>query len=464
MLAVLLTGQAMASMDGSIVSVATQTIRDDLAAGGAAIQLIVAGYLLATGVLLVTCARLGDILGHRRVFLGGLAWFTVASCACGLAPTAEALVAARVLQGVGAAMLMPQVFSLIQLHWDDDTRPRAIGLYSMVLALGVALGQVLGGLIVTADLFGLNWRVAFLINVPVGVTLLALGPRLLGSGGRAKSQRMDPLGVVGLTAAMMALIVPLIFGPDLGWPVWTWASLSCGGAALVWFAKHEARVPQPLLDLTAMRPAGIKPGLSTCWIVMGCYTAFVLTLTLHLQGSLEFSPLEAGIAFVPYACGFAALSLTWTYYPRSVQRVLPPTGPLAMAAGVAVLVIVTQDGWPRLGSSPLLVLAGAGHAAAYGPTISRVSALVESRHASSVSALNSTGPLLASVAAVAGLGSLFFTARDSVDGLLWVSTAIVILLLVATACAIAVAKTSPQRNARATPVGPRGDVRKSADP
>ncbi|MFD0470016.1 MFS transporter [Nonomuraea thailandensis] len=145
MLAVLLTGQVMASMDGSIVSVAAQTIREDLRADGAAIQLIVSGYLLTTGVLLVTCARIGDVIGHRRAFLLGLGWFTAASLLCGLAPTATVLVLARVAQAVGAALLTPQIFALVLQHFDGAARRRAIGVYSMVLALGVALGQVIGG-------------------------------------------------------------------------------------------------------------------------------------------------------------------------------------------------------------------------------------------------------------------------------------------------------------------------------
>ncbi|NUR89619.1 MAG: MFS transporter [Nonomuraea sp.] len=442
MLGVLLTGQVMASMDGSIVSVAAETIRDDLHAGGTAIQLIVSGYLLTVGVLLVTCARLGDVIGQRRAFLVGLGWFTGASLLCGLAPGVNVLVLARIAQAMGAALLTPQIFSLIQTHWDGTARRRAIGLYSMVLALGVALGQVVGGLVVSADLFGLSWRPVFLINIPIGVLALVAGPRLLPYSPGDDRVRLDPGGVAGLTAAMTAITVPLIFGRELGWPVWTWVSLAGGVALTVGFVRYETRARHPLLDLASVRPAGVKPGLAACWTVMGCYTVFLLTLTLHLQTALGFSPLEAGLAFVPYALGFGTLSLTWTRYPAALRRGLPIAGPIAFAAGAALLVLLCRDQWRPALSVPLLLLAGAGHAAGYSPLIARITSLVEPRMASAISALNATGPVLAGVTAVAGLGSVYFAAPASADGLVRVVVAVALLLAAGTACAVRVTLTS----------------------
>ncbi|WP_055585232.1 MFS transporter [Peterkaempfera griseoplana] len=439
-LAVLLTGQVMASMDGSIVSVAAQTIRADLHAGGAAVQLVVSGYLLTTGVLLVTCARLGDLLGHRRVFLAGLAWFTVASLLCGLAPGAAALVVTRVAQAVGAALLTPQVFALIQLRWDGAARRRAIGWYSVVLALGVALGQVVGGTVAGADLLGLSWRPVFLVNVPIGAAVLAVAPRVLPRGrpvgGRGP---LDLAGVAVLTAAMVALVVPLVLGPDRGWPAWAWPSLGCGAVLLALFVRHETRTPHPLLDPAVLRPAGVKPGLAACWIVMGCYAALLLTLTLHLQSALGLSPLAAGLAFVPYTLGFGLVGLSWHRCPRRLRSALPVAGPLAFAAGTTLLVVLHRDQWHPMGTLPLLMLAGAGHAAGYSPLIAQISSLVEPRYASAVSALNSTGPVLAEVTAVAGLGSVYFAAPSSAEGLLRVAVALAVLLLVAAACAARVA-------------------------
>ncbi|GAA2211363.1 MFS transporter [Nonomuraea monospora] len=440
MLAVLLTGQVMASMDGSIVSVAAQTIRDDLRADGAAIQLVVSGYLLTTGVLLVTCARLGDVIGHRRAFLLGLAWFTGASLLCGLAPTAAALVLARVAQAVGAALLTPQIFALILQHFDGAARRRAIGVYSMVLALGVALGQVVGGLVAGADLFGLSWRPIFLINVPIGVVVVAAGLRVLPGSRPDGRARLDPAGVAVLTVAMTALAAPLIFGPDQGWPGWAWVSLAGGVALLAGFAWYETRARHPLLDPAALRPEGVKPGLAACWIIMGCYTVFLLILTLHLQDALGYSPLRAGLAFVPYTVGFGTLSLTWSRYPARLREALPVAGPLAFAAGAAGTVGVVGLHWYEVGLVPLLMLAGAGHAAGYSPLIARITSLVEPRLASAVSALNSTGPVLAGVTAVAGLGSVYFAAPTSAEGLRRVVGVAVVLLLAGAVCAARVTR------------------------
>ncbi|MFC4591450.1 MFS transporter [Sphaerisporangium corydalis] len=433
LLAVLLAGQTMASMDGSIVTVALPSIQRDLGADGAALQLVASAYLLTLGLLIVTGARLGDVLGYRRAFLAGLAGFTVASLLCGLAPSVPVLVAARVLQAGAAALMVPQVFSLIQLRFDGTARDRAIALYSMVLALGVALGQFVGGLVIGADLFGLTWRPAFLINVPAGVVLLVAGARALPAAAGVV-RRLDLAGVGLLTTAMTALVTPLIFGREHGWRPWAWASLLAGAVLLVVFARVERRIAErgghPLLDLDVLRPAGVRPALAACFVVMGCYAAFLFALTLHLQGHLGFGPFGAGLAFVPYAVGFAALSLTWTRLPGRVRAALPVVGPALFALAAVVVVAVSGDGWRPEMTVPLLFVAGAGHAAGYGPLIAGVSSVLGPERASALSALNSTGPVLASVGAIAGLGGLYLAA-----GLAWTTAAIALLLVGGAACA-----------------------------
>ncbi|OOC57267.1 MULTISPECIES: MFS transporter [Nocardiopsis] len=440
-LVVLLVGQTMATMDGSIVNVAVPTIRADLDAGDAAVQLVVAGYVLTTGVLVVTCTRIGDLVGHRRAFLAGLAGFTLASLLCGLAPNAPALVAGRILQACGGALMVPQVMSLIQLGHGGRSRDRALGLYSMVLALGVALGQVAGGLIVGADLFGLGWRPAFLVNVPVGLVLLALGPRLLPAGERVRGQRLDLPGAVVLAVGTGTLLAALVFGREHGW---AWLGLGTGAAALAVFVRHERRTAQPLLDLGVLRPRGVRPGLAACFAVMGCYSAFLFTLTLHLQSGLGMSPLAAGVAFVPFALGFGAVSLGWTRLPERLGRALPVLGPLAFAAGLAALVPLARDGWPAAASAVLFV-AGCGHAAGYSPLIARVCALAGPRHASAVSALNTTGTMLANVVGVAALGGVFLSAGDTWTGFSAGAGLVVVLLLATAVCAHrAVSRPTPR--------------------
>ncbi|MFF0339273.1 MFS transporter [Kribbella sp. NPDC004875] len=449
MLAVLLAGQAMASIDASIVSVAAQTIRHGLQATDAEIQLVVSGYLLTTGVLFVTCARIGEVIGHRRAFLTGLGWFTAASLLCGISVNPAMLIVSRIAQAVGAALLTPQVFSLIHLQWAGAQRRRAIGLYSMVLALGVALGQICGGLVAGSDLLGLSWRPVFLINVPIGVVVLAFGLRRLpGSPGGVEPKRLDLAGVGLLTAAMTAITLPLIFGGSQSWPTWTWLMLASGGLLLGIFGRYEARARQPVLDLAALKRRDLQFGLVACCIVMGCYTVFLLTLTLHLQSYLGYTPLQAGLAFIPYTIGFGVVSLSWSACPRRVRGALPIAGPLVYATGMFVLVLVSREEWNPLGCTALLLTAGAGHAAGYSPLIAQVTSRVEPELASAVSALNSTGPVLAEVVAVAGLGSLYFAAPTSADGLLRLAVAITALLVVAAVCATLAILVHTRRDTR----------------
>src|SRR5580704_13524325 len=212
-LAVVLTGQLMAIIDVNIVNVAVPAIHSSLHTTGSGLQLIVAGYTIAYAVLLITGARLGDILGHRRMFLAGIGLFTLASLGCGLAPTAGALVALRFIQGVGAAAMIPQVLSLIQRTFTvPGPRARAMTLYATVISGAAVLGQVFGGLLVSANLFGSTWRPVFLVNVPVGVALLAVGARALPHGKGEPGRTLDLPGLVLLTPAMLAFVLPLVLG------------------------------------------------------------------------------------------------------------------------------------------------------------------------------------------------------------------------------------------------------------
>jgi MFS family permease len=432
LLAVLLTAQTMASMDGSIANVALPAIQRDLGATGAMQQLVLSGYLLVLASLIVTGARLGDLFGHRRAFQWGLAVFTIGSLACGLASTPVALVAARSAQGAGAALLIPQVFSLIQHHFQGAARRRAIGMYSMVLALGVALGQVLGGLLVSADLFGLSWRPVFLVNVPMGVLLLAAVSRVLpragaeDRAGRVRVRQLDAPGIVVLALGMAAFTMSLTLGREGGWPWWTWAVLGGAVVLLAWFVRHQMRARHPLLDLAVLRPRGMKPGLLACAVVMGCYAALLFTFTLHVQDDLGWTPLAAGLAFLPYTIGFGAMSLTWARMPEGVIRALPVAGPIVLA----VVVSVVATGASPWILAPLLVLAGAGHAAGYSPLIAGLSDLVPPRRASAFSALNTTGPLVAQTAAIAAIGGVYLVA-----GLAWALGATAAALLVGAGCA-----------------------------
>jgi MFS family permease len=260
-LAVWLTSLFMTQLDVTIVNVATPSIHAHLRASGAELELVVGGYLLTYAVLLITGARLGEMRGYRRVFLGGLGVFAAASLACGLAPDPLVLIAARVAQGAGAALMVPQVLSAIQLQLDGPARARALGLYAVALSGGAVTGQVLGGVLVSADLLGSHWRPIFLINVPVGAVALAVGRRFLPADrGRGAARRLDLAGVATLSAALLPAILALSLGRQAGWPAWTWACLATSPLALAAFVATERRVAarggRALVELSVLsRPA-----------------------------------------------------------------------------------------------------------------------------------------------------------------------------------------------------------------
>jgi hypothetical protein len=414
-LVILLIGQAMASMDASILAVASPSLKTSLEASGGQLQLIVAIYALAFGTLVVTGARLGATLGYRRAFIWGVAAFTAASLAAGLAPSAQALVAARACQGAAAALMTPQVLSIIQLQYQAERRERAIGAYSMILAVGVAAGQLLGGLLTSLHLLSAAWRPALLINAPVGALLLLAAWRWLPSMEAGDGQRLDLGGVALLAVALLALVLPLTFGRQAHWPAWVWPSLAvCAGAGTA-FGQLERRLitrrARPLLDLRLLDLPGVAAGVLAVLLIMACYAGFLITLTLFLQGEpLVFSPLHAGATFAVYASGFAAASLTWTRMPASHHDGLPVAGPLLMGVALLSLGLASADGhWAPAVTTPLLFAAGVGHAWAFSPLASRLTASVGGANAADMSGFILTASLVGQVVGVAAFTGIYLS-------------------------------------------------------
>jgi MFS family permease len=255
-------------LDFFIVNVALPSIQQSLRAGENAVEWVVAGYGISTAVLLVTGGRLGDQFGRRRVFALGMALFVVTSAACALAPDPAVLVAARVVQGVGAALMAPNILSILGVVYSGPARVRAISIYGMVMGLAATSGQLIGGVLIRSNLGGLGWRAIFWINVPLGVAALLACPRLVPESRAGLGSRLDLTGVTLITACLVAVVLPLVQGRQAGWPAWSWAALGSAIPLAIAFAAHQRRKAGrggvPLLNprVFAAWPlrAGLMPG------------------------------------------------------------------------------------------------------------------------------------------------------------------------------------------------------------
>ncbi|MGW2225753.1 MFS transporter [Streptomyces formicae] len=418
LLAVVLAAQFMALLDAFIVNVAAPTIRTELHASGGGLQLVIAGYTITYAVLLITGARLGERFGHRRVYLGGLAVFTAASLACGLAQGTGELIAFRLAQGAGSAVLIPQVLSLIQRHFAGEARVKALGAYSAVLATGAAAGQVLGGILVSADLFGTGWRPVFLVNVPVGLVLLVMAVRVLPRdeggrrGARAAARGLDLPGLVLLGAAVSLFTVPLVLGQEADWPLWSWLSMTCAVVLFALFCAYESRLARrggaPLIAPRVLRAPGIGLAVFRIAAGMAVNAGFLFALTLHLQGGLGYSPLRAGLTFAPTAAVFGLVGVVWRRWPGPLQRVLIPGGFVLTAVSTAAVGLLLRDGSD---GGPWLYVAltgvGGGLSLGFGPTLTRALAGVRAEDAADSSGLLATVTQLGQLTGVACFGALF---------------------------------------------------------
>ena len=453
-LAVLLLGQFMAILDVSIVNVAAPTLRVDLNASGAGLQLAIAGYTISYAVLLITGARLGDRFGHGRVFRAGLSVFTVASLLCGLAPNTSTLITFRIVQGVGAALMMPQVMSLIQRTFDGVARARALSLYSAVIACGAVVGQVLGGVIVSADLFGTGWRPVFLVNVPIGIALLGWAGRHLPADRGAAHRALDPAGVLTLSAAVLLLVVPLVLGHEENWPAWCWLSLAASVVAFAVFVQVERRLAArggaPLVADRVLRAPGLLVGAAALFVALINYAGFLFSFALHLQSGLGESAVHAGLSFAPMAIGFAITGLTWRMLPVRVHGPMIPVGLVIAAAGYLLLAPILRGGGDGGVAMEIdLFVVGLALGIAFSPMITVALTHVPLPDAADASGVLVTVFQLGQVVGVATLGTTYLSlvhgpgAHESAHA---VSITLVVLAASAlAAAAFAVALVRPRR-------------------
>ncbi|MFE3036032.1 MFS transporter [Streptomyces canus] len=397
-LAIVMTAAFMDLVDVTIVNIAIPSIRQDSGASVSHIQWITAGYALAFAAGLITGGRLGDIHGRKRLFLVGIGGFTLASALCGFAANPDMLVAARILQGGMAAMMVPQVLSIVHATFPAHERGKVFGLFGAVVGLGAVSGPLLGALLTEWNLFGLEWRPIFLINLPVGIMGLVLGSRFITESKAPRALKLDLVGVAMVVLGLLMLLYPLTRGEELDWPLWGYVSMA--GAPLVFAAlvayerRKAARDGSPLVELSLFKVKSFAAGIAVQTVFGVGLGIFFLVWTLYMQTGLGWTPLRAGLTGVPFSIAVS------TAAGLSVQKLVPRFGRGVLQAGallmaVGVLLYLWEAG--RYGMSisswqmalPLVVM-GVGMGLIVAPLTDAVLSEVPREHAGSASGLINT--------------------------------------------------------------------------
>jgi EmrB/QacA subfamily drug resistance transporter len=428
--AVVLAANVMDLLDATIVNVAAPSIHRDLGGGASTIQWLSAGYTLAFAVLLIAGARLGDILGRRRVFLAGSAGFTLFSAACAVAPTIGVLIAFRALQGAFGALMIPQGFGLMkQVFTDDAEMGKAFGLFGPATGVPMLVAPIVAGALIDANLWGTGWRMVFLINVPIGVMALALAIRSLPRGATHPGVKLDFGGVWLVGLALVAIIYPLIQGRTDGWPVWSFAMLAAGVTLFVVFLLHERRSDNPLIEPTLFANRIYLSGIAVVLALFGAFGGLLLCVSLFGQLGEGWSPIHAALTLTPMVVGLILGMVGSSAVVKRLGRHLLHIGILLIAAGavgVAVVLIGARSAstWDLV---PGLFLAGAGVGASIGQLFQFILTSVTMEEVGSASGVLEAVQQLSTALGVAVLGTIFFAtfehhlATDALQVIAWAS-------------------------------------------
>jgi EmrB/QacA subfamily drug resistance transporter len=412
----------MVILDIFIVNVTAPSLRADLGASESQVQWVVAAYLLTYALSLITGGRLGDVVGRRRMFRLGVGGFTLASVLCAAAPTAGALIAARLVQGFTGAAMWPQTLSIIQVELEPAERPRAFGFLGMVQGLAAIAGQIVGGGLITLDVLGLGWRSVFLINVPVGLAALAISGRVIPESRSATARRLDAPGVLMASLALALVLIPAIEGRTFGWPAWTFVAFAAAIPATALFIAVERRVAarggSPLAELHLFEARGFRVGLMAAVALYGVISFFLL-LSIYLQDGLGLNALDGGLAFTPLAVAYVAGSLGGSRLPDGAREHLPKVGAAVAAAGLVAIALLVEG--PAHGSlSALLILAlipvGGGLGLAMPSLVNLVLQTVPSSEAGAASGMLTTAQQIGNALGVAFVGTIFFAQLGSRSG------------------------------------------------
>jgi len=405
--------------DATIANVATPTIQADLHASSGAVVLVVGGYLLAYATLLITGARLGQTHGYKRMFILGGSVFGLTALIGGLAPNVTVLVIMRVLQGAGAALMFPQALTGIQLNFTGAARMRAIGFYAIGLSVGAVVGQIQGGVLISADIAGTGWRAILLINVPVVLIVLAAAVRYLPPDQkRVTKDVVDFLGVGMLSVSLLLVMLPLTLGRDQGWPIWTWVCLIASVPAFWLFTavlrRTAARGRTPLINLHVLAAPAVSLGLLTLLIATGTYYALLYTLAQYFQHGLGHSALESGLILVPWVAAFGLAGQVTRRLPTRFGPVLPFVGCTVLTlAYVAVSVSLFAGLHNDLLLIVLLGVGGFGLGSQFSTVLGHLTNAVSKRYAADISGVSTTTIQIGGAIGVAAFGAVYLSQATS---------------------------------------------------
>src|ERR1700761_3388182 len=416
-MAVLMAGTFVFVLDFFIVNVAIPSTQAELGASDAQIQLVVATYAIAVASLLILGGRLGDLFGRRRVFVAGLTLFTVSSALCGAAPRIELLLVGRVAQGIGAALFAPQVLSIIGVTYEGEAPPRAVTTYGLTMGLAAAGGQLIGGALIALDLFGLDWRACYLVNVPIGIAAVALAPRAIPESRAEAGERLHPIGAALAPATLVAVVLPLVEGRRQGWPAWTFICLAAAVPLALAFALRQRRLAatggSPLVHPDLFRERAFTVGVLASVVFYAGMASFFLVLAVYLQEGCGLSALDSGLVFTALAIGYLVASAgAEALAPKFGRQVLAAGGVVRAAAlaGLALTVGAIGTGGSPLLLVPALAVDGIGMGLLTAPLVATVIGGMDSRHAGAASGVLSTAQQVGNTIGVAAIGAIFYGA------------------------------------------------------
>ncbi len=411
---ILCLGDLMIVLDSTIVNVALPSIREDLGFSQTSLAWVVNAYLLTFGGFLLLSGRLGDIYGHRRLFLIGIALFTVASIACGVSTTPGLLVAARAVQGFGGAVVSAVALSLMMnLFTEQADRAKAMGIFGFVMSGGGSLGVLLGGVLTDT----LNWHWIFLVNVPIGVAVIILTLKLLPSAhGSAAGGRLDVAGAVTVTASLMLAVYAIVNGNDTGWTSGqTLGLLGAAVALLSAFIVIEARVRSPLIPLALFKLRNIVVANTVGILWAAAMFAWFFVSALYLQLVLGYSPLEVGLAFLPanLIMGAFSIGLSARLVMRFGFRIPLSAGLFVAAAGLVLFARAPVDGSFVVDVLPSMILLGVGAGMAFNPVLLAAMSDVDPSESGLASGVVNTAFMMGGALGLAVLVSLASSRTDS---------------------------------------------------